>query len=403
MTAHMRTASMMDFPLDEYLQRLQKLQQQMELSQVDGVLLTQEENLRYFTGLRSTAWSIKNAVPGVLLVSSDGNMAMVGEEQELPTMAATCCLDEAQLIGFSHQSSQQTPLAAALAEAMSRLGIKHGRVGIESGMVARLSMHYADFFALQRLTDSIQYVPFGRQLWTIRSIKSPREVEVYRQVCAISGQCYQKAFDSVELDRTTEREVYHTFAEEAFRLGADGMPPLIVEFGRGRYTQANCPPSDKVITSKEHEFLFIDTGPSLKGYITDTIRMAVVGSMNPRQKQLRAMADEALQFCLDLIRDGVPCYEVSAKMDAMVEARGFGPRNQTKGWTGHSLGLDVHEPPTLSCDCDMLLRSGMILSVEPLMMDAENGMIATEHNILVTDTGYENLTPWLSDMVILQK
>ena len=51
----------------------------------------------------------------------------------------------------------------------------------------------------------------------------------------------------------------------------------------------------------------------------------------------------------------------------------------------------------------MMLRSGMILSVEPLMMDAENGMIATEHNILVTDTGYENLTPWLSDMVILQK
>ena len=40
------------------------------------------------------------------------------------------------------------------------------------------------------------------------------------------------------------------------------MPPLIVEFGRGRYTQANCPPSDKVITSQKHEFLFIDTGPT---------------------------------------------------------------------------------------------------------------------------------------------
>ena len=51
----MRVASMMDFPLEEYTQRLQKLYQQMEQSQVDGILLTQEENLRYFTGLRSTA------------------------------------------------------------------------------------------------------------------------------------------------------------------------------------------------------------------------------------------------------------------------------------------------------------------------------------------------------------
>ena len=398
----MRVASMMDFPLEEYTQRLQKLYQQMEQSQVDGILLTQEENLRYFTGLRSTAWNMKNAVPGVLLVSADGKMTMVGLEKELPTMAATCCLDETDLVGFD-PLSRGSSLAKTLAQAMSRMGITRGRVGIESGMVARLSMHYTDFFALQGLTDQVDYVPFGRELWEIRSIKSPREIEIYRQVCAISGQCYQKAFDSVELDRTTEREVYHIFAQEAFRLGADGMPPLIVEFGHGRYTQANCPPSDKVITSKEHEFLFIDTGPSLKGYITDTIRMAVVGSMNPRQRELRSMADEALQFCLDMIRDGVPCYEVSAKMDEMVEARGFGPWNQTRGWTGHSLGLDVHEPPTLSCDCDMMLRSGMILSVEPLMMDADNGMIATEHNILVTDTGYENLTPWLSDMVILQK
>ena len=398
----MRVASMMDLPLEEYTQRLQKLYQQMEQSQVDGILLTQEENLRYFTGLRSTAWNMKNAVPGVLLVSADGKMTMVGLEKELPTMAATCCLDETDLVGFD-PLSRGSSLAKTLAQAMSRMGITRGRVGIESGMVARLSMHYTDFFALQGLTDQVDYVPFGRELWEIRSIKSPREIEIYRQVCAISGQCYQKAFDSVELDRTTEREVYHIFAQEAFRLGADGMPPLIVEFGHGRYTQANCPPSDKVITSKEHEFLFIDTGPSLKGYITDTIRMAVVGSMNPRQRELRSMADEALQFCLDMIRDGVPCYEVSAKMDEMVEARGFGPWNQTRGWTGHSLGLDVHEPPTLSCDCDMMLRSGMILSVEPLMMDAENGMIATEHNILVTDTGYENLTPWLSDMVILQK
>ena len=129
--------------------------------------------------------------------------------------------------------------------------------------------------------------------------------------------------------------------------------------------------------------------------------MGVVGEMNRRQRELRQIADEALAFCLEMIRPGVLCSDVSAKMDQMVEKKGFGPWNQTRGWTGHSLGLEVHEPPTLSCDCDMVLQAGMILSVEPLMMDAENGMIATEHNILVTETGYENLTPWLPDMVIL--
>ena len=398
----MRVVPIMDFPLDEYSARLQKLRDQMASAQVDGVMLTQEENLRYFTGLRSTAWGCKDAAPGLLLLAADGRAALVCVEALLPSAASTCCLKESELIGFASQGEPLGPsYVSAIHSAIVRLGLQHSRLGFESGLVARLSLRYMDFFALKHKLPEIEFVPFARNIWNIRTIKSPREIAVFREVCAISGQCYQKAFDSVVLDRTTEREVYHCFAEEAFRLGADGMPPLIVEFGRGRYTQANCPPSDKVITSQKHEFLFIDTGPSLKGYITDTIRMGVVGEMNRRQRELRQIADEALAFCLEMIRPGVLCSDVSAKMDQMVEKKGFGPWHQTRGWTGHSLGLEVHEPPTLSCDCDMVLQAGMILSVEPLMMDAENGMIATEHNILVTETGYENLTPWLPDMVIL--
>lgn len=398
----MRTVPMMEFPLAEYVMRKEKLQQQMVNAGVDGVLLTQEENLRYFCGARSTAWEDKTTPVCVLVVAQDGRMAMVTSARAESTCRYTACLEENEFISFgSGKPGVPETLAQAVVEAFSQLGLNTKRVGVESGMVARIAIPYMEYCAIQQSLTGCTFVPFAEYIWQIRSIKSPREVEVFRKVCDISGQCYQKAFDSVVLDKTTEKDVYHVFAQEAFRLGADSMPPLIVQFGKGRYTQANCPPSDKVITSKKHEFLFVDTGPALKGYITDTIRMAVVDSMTPRQAELRKMADEALEFCLDMIHDGVNCRDVSAKMDAMIEAKGFGPWNQTKGWTGHGLGLDIHEPPTLSCDCDMLIRSGMILSVEPLMMDKENGIIATEFNILVTDTGYINLTPWLRDMVIL--
>lgn len=397
----MRTVFTMDFPLKEYEERMKKLCEQMALARVDGVLITQMENLRYFTGLHSSDWNIKNAHVGALIVAADGRMALAAAEEYRGCINATCCLEEEEVLTFD-PDADNSPYPSTIYSAMQRLGIDKGRIGLESGLVARLMMRYTDFGQLRRLCgDRVEWVRFAENIWNIRTIKSPAEVEIFRQVCDISGKCYQKAFDSVVLDKTTEREVYHVFAEEAFRLGADAMPPLIVEFGRGRYIQANCPPSDKVITSKKHEFLFLDTGPALKGYVTDTIRMAVVDSMNPRQKELWKMQNDALQFCLDMIKDGVPCYEVSAEMDKMVAARGFEPWNQTRGWTGHSLGLDIHEPPTLSCDCDMMIRSGMILSVEPLMMDEENGMIALEQNILVTENGYENLTPWLSEMLVL--
>lgn len=398
----MRTVPMMDFPLEEYEMRIKKLREQMAKARVDAILLTQEENLRYFCGVRSTAWDSKAAPVCVLIVTQDGRMALVCSKHARNTCAYTACVEETEISYYADaEPGVPTTFSAAIADAFMRLAADHGRIGVESGMVARISIPYRTYLAVQERLSRCSFVPFSEFIWRIRTIKSPREIEVYRTVCEISGKCYQKAFDSVVLDQTTEREVYHIFSEEAFRLGADSMPPLIVQFGKGRYTQANCPPSDKVITSKKHEFLFIDTGPALKGYITDTIRMGVVDSMSPRQRELRNMADEALEFCLDMIRDGVNCRDVSARMDAMIEAKGFGPWNQTKGWTGHSLGLDIHEPPTLSCDCDMMIRENMILSVEPLMMDAENGIIATEFNILVTKNGYINLTPWLRDVVIL--
>lgn len=44
----MRVVPIMDFPLDEYSARLQKLRDQMASAQVDGVMLTQEENSAVF-------------------------------------------------------------------------------------------------------------------------------------------------------------------------------------------------------------------------------------------------------------------------------------------------------------------------------------------------------------------
>lgn len=393
----MRNTAMLDFPVDEYEVRLSRLREQMAEQHVDGVLLTQEENLRYFCGFRTVSWESKLTPVASLVVALDGRIALVCPQRLCETAALTSCINKADIHGFVAPFTY----ADAICDAVKKLNLQGKVLGFEAGMIARVNMDYRDYLSMRSQLSDTEFSYFARYIWKVRSIKSAREIELYRKLSDISGKCYKKAFESVVLDKTTEKEVYHIFAEEAFKLGADSMPPLIVQFGKGRYIQANCQPSDKVITSKEHEFLFLDTGPAMKGYISDTIRMAVVGGMSKRQMELRQMADEALQFCLDMIHDGVPCYEVSAKMDAMVEAKGFGPWNQTKGWTGHGLGLDVHEPPVLSCDCDVTIRKNMILSVEPLMMDAENGIIATEHNILVTENGYENLTPWLSDMVIL--
>lgn len=403
----MRTVPMMDFPLDEYAARMDRLIEQMNVADVDGVMLTQAENMRYFCGLRSLVWGSHSSTPGILFVNRSGAMALVVSKSNRNTVEHTACVEEGEIIHYHNYGGAGDGGAGpknhveALVSAVKALGLTRGRIGIEAGTVSRMHINYGDYLALKEATPQAKYVYFAQNIWNIRSVKSPREIELFRQLCAISGKCFEKAFHSIRFGETTERNVYEIFAQEAFRLGADAMPPLIVQFGKGRYTQLNCPPSDKVITRTDHDFLFIDTGPSKMGYITDTIRMGVVGGMTDPQKRLYDMVVESLAFCLDQLHDGASCMEISANLDKLVASRGLDDVHWTKRWLGHSVGLEVHELPTLSCECDMTIREGMILSVEPMMLHEDLGMIAIEQNVLVTKDGYENLTPYLPELVIL--
>lgn len=403
----MRTVPIMDFPLDEYEFRMKRLLTEMERADVDGVMITAMENMRYFTGLQSLVWESHASTPGILFVARDGNMKLVVSKSNRSTVEKTACVNQEDIIHYFNYggsvSEDGVPQshAEALIYAVHQLGLDKGKIGIESGMASRMRIQYSDYLALKAGTPDARYVHFAQNIWNIRSVKSAREIELFRKLCEISGKCFEKAFSSIEFGKTTERNLYEIFAEEAFRLGADKMPPLIVQFGHGRYTQLNCPPSDKVITRTPHDFLFVDTGPSMKGYITDTIRMGVVESMTPEQKVLYDMVEESLFFCLDQIHDGASARQISENLDKLVASRGLDEVHWTKNWLGHGVGLDVHEYPTLSVDCDMELKSGMILSVEPMMLHKDLGMIAIEYNVLVTDNGYENLTPYLPELVIL--
>ena len=52
----MRKSMMMEFPLEEYQARLDKLIAGMQRYGMDAILLSSKENTRYFSGLQSIVW-----------------------------------------------------------------------------------------------------------------------------------------------------------------------------------------------------------------------------------------------------------------------------------------------------------------------------------------------------------
>jgi len=80
------------------------------------------------------------------------------------------------------------------------------------------------------------------------------------------------------------------------------------------------------------------------------------------------------------------------KKAATTFVEGFRARRQVNG-LGHNVGLEVHDPGGLQAET---LEPGLIFTIEPMMrIEEEHVGIRLEDMILITATGYENLSQFV--------
>jgi Xaa-Pro aminopeptidase len=123
---------------------------------------------------------------------------------------------------------------------------------------------------------------------------------------------------------------------------------------------------------------------TFKGYYSDYARMAVVGEPAEGQRQAWAKVVEIQRRLFDDIVPGVTAEEIFRC--AAAYARDLGTELDTN-LVGHSLGIALHEYPVLTEGCKEVLRAGMTLCVEILIMDPEYGRFHIEDLVEVRDDG----------------
>jgi Xaa-Pro dipeptidase len=99
------------------------------------------------------------------------------------------------------------------------------------------------------------------------------------------------------------------------------------------------------------------------------------------------------------IAPGRPCHEVDRAVRAEAARRGVA--DALRHHAGHSLGLEIHEPPYLDLGDATLLEPGMVLSVEPGLYVSGLGGFRHSDTVLVTETGHEVLSAYPRDLEAL--
>lgn len=148
------------------------------------------------------------------------------------------------------------------------------------------------------------------------------------------------------------------------------------------------------------ETIVIDIFPQHKvtGYWGDITRTVVKGQASSRQKKMYLAVKQAQRKALAMIRPGVKGSTIHQAVSTLLDQRGFKTvmsEKLTEGFfhgTGHSLGLDIHESPSISTSEDKL-RAGNVVTVEPGLYYKGLGGVRIEDTVLVTSKGAKMLVP----------
>jgi len=150
--------------------------------------------------------------------------------------------------------------------------------------------------------------------------------------------------------------------------------------------------------------VIIDIFPSGRGshYYGDLTRTVVVGEISDEVRKMHAATLQALDAGIESIRSGVAGRDVHHAVCQVLVDRGYG--TTTKGYegpegvakmnhsTGHGVGLDVHEEPSLRGPNEEPLLEGDVVTVEPGLYLLGLGGVRIEDTGMVTSRGFENFT-----------
>lgn len=248
-------------------------------------------------------------------------------------------------------------------------------------------------------------------------IKSEAQIHGIREACKLASHILDETCKQAKLGVTTKQlnDFAHQMHVEA------GAIPGSLGYGHPPFPASICTSLNEVICHgipdltplKEGDIINIDVALLYKGYYGDNSRMVVIGKTSAERQLVVDVAYESLMRSIAILRPGIPVSDIGETIESYANSRGCSVVNQ---FVAHGVGVEFHEGPQVP-HCrnrvDIKLVPGMTFTIEPMInagvreavIDEDNQWVARtkdgrasaqwEHTLLITDDGYEILTPWV--------
>jgi Xaa-Pro aminopeptidase len=352
--------------------KLERLRGVLQQQGLDALITENQKNRRYISGFTgSTGWVI-----------------VTQEEALLVTDFRYVDQAAAEASHFTIVDNERKPVEA-IAQALQKLGVK--RLAFEKNHIS-VGVHET----WKEAFTGVELVPTSGIIEELRMYKDESELDIIREAVRIADAAFTHILSYI---RPGVREIDVAMELEFFmrRQGAASSAfDIIVASGvRGSLPHGRA--SEKVIEAGE--MVTLDFGALYKGYNSDITRTVSVGEPHPKMKEIYEIVLRAQVNGVNQIKPGMTGKEADALTRDIITEAGYGSAYGHS--TGHGLGLDVHELPNLSAASSVVLKPGMLVTVEPGIYISDLGGVRIEDDVLITESGCEILTQSTKELLIL--
>jgi Xaa-Pro aminopeptidase len=336
----------------------------------DCLLLTSPASIAYVSGFHAKPYERLIAA----LVPRNGALRLVVPSLE-EDVARAVSGAETQLHVWRDEDGPGAALMAALERPDLRVGVEKGHLTVQQ-------------FELVSSRPGIRLDGCDALVTRLRMAKDGDELELHRRAAAVVDRSLAHLVSEIRPGRT-EADIASALSQILRAEGADdvGFAPAVLSgensaLPHGSSGRRELAPGD---------LLIVDIGAAVGGYHADITRTYVVGAEpDARQRELFEVVREAQRAGIAAAMPDTPCREIDRAARSVIEAAGLGANFVHR--TGHGLGLEVHEPPSLHARNDERLAEGAVITVEPGVYFPDYGGVRIEDDVVVTASGPEVLT-----------
>ncbi len=253
--------------------------------------------------------------------------------------------------------------------------------------------------ALQDIFGSIPVEPCEKlteSIAALRMVKNEEEIENIVKAQRIAERAFENILNYIKVG-VSERKLAVELDYILRRFGAQKNAFDTIVVSGENSSMPHGVPGYRCL--KEGDFVTFDFGAMYNGYCSDMTRTVAVGYATDEMQLVYNTVLKANMAAISKISSDVKCCEVDAAARDVIRKAAFSKYFTHS--TGHGVGLEVHEQPTLAPKNEELLKTGSVVTVEPGIYIPGKFGVRIEDMLLVEASGCKNLTECEKSLLIL--